>query len=371
MSALDLLRSQNSIEHVPSPLRSVSEGAVGSADCGPELAPPLAASTPNGTAPSGGPALPAVAPLLAAPAKADPPGIQAQYYIENAGKERRYYKDLEGKQLAFRADGKALTTRQEDRLTVGHMLDVAQARGWASLHVRGSAAFKQEAWIEAQARGLSVKGYDPTGDDRRNVQARRAARQRQPATTPRPVPDPNAVANATSTPAHVQASTPDPVPMVAPAASQSGPTLATTEKIALQVGNPTDTPAEGRNRTPAPAGASSVAGQGNRELDGTRGAQASSEPDASQQADAAAKLSPSGKRVLAFLEQRIDTQMARLGASVRADLRSHAARVLAKREAETGPVKVPASKPQRNRAAKRDHAADPQPDQARQPRMTG
>ena len=73
--------------------------------------------------------------------------------------------------------------------------------------------------------------------------------------------------------------------------------------------------------------------------------------------------------MLAFLKQRIDTQMAQLSASVRADLRTHAVQALAKREAEGGPVKVPASKPQRNRAAKRDQVSDPQPDQVHQPRM--
>ena len=41
----------------------------------------------------------------------------------------------------------------------------------------GTAAFKQEAWIEAQARGLAVKGYEPTADDRRDLAARRVARE--------------------------------------------------------------------------------------------------------------------------------------------------------------------------------------------------
>lgn len=156
MGILDTLRVSNSIEHVPSPEPTPEPGT--------SLAQP-------GTQPG----------QLGARSSTmtDPANVQAAYYIEQAGKERRYYRDLGGKDLAFRASDKALTTKQEDRATVAHMLDVAQARGWGELHVRGSAAFKQEVWREGQARGLSVKGYEPTADDRRDLDARRKARQEQ------------------------------------------------------------------------------------------------------------------------------------------------------------------------------------------------
>ncbi len=66
--------------------------------------------------------------------------------------------------------------------------------------MRGTAAFKQEAWIEAQARGLSVKGFEPTAADRRNVQARRDTRQQlQTTTATEAIPAPNAVANTVLT----------------------------------------------------------------------------------------------------------------------------------------------------------------------------
>jgi len=354
MSVFDLLRSQNSIEYAPSPLRSVSEGAAGGADRGPELAPALAAAPPGGTMPGAGPALPATAPATTSPANADPPGIQAQYYIENAGKERRYYKDLEGKQLAFRADSKAVTTKQEDRVTVSHVLDVAQARGWNSLHVRGTAAFKQEAWIEAQARGLSVKGYEPTADDRRNVQARRDTRQQpQAATAAEAVPAPNVMANATPTPAPVQAATPVPAaapvpaPAAASAASQNGAAAPAAEKIAAQAGKATKTLTKAQDGTQA-----TVAVPGSTD---TKGADAKGN-DAKP--DVAAKLSPAGKKALAFLDQKIETQMAKLTDDVKADLRTRAVDAIAKREAEAGPVRIPVAKPARKQAAGRDQAAE-------------
>lgn len=365
MSVFDLLRTQNSIEHAPEP----------------ELAPAAAPGgfPPGGAAPGTGPVIPvsgpAIAPTPASAARVDPPGIQAQYYIENAGKERRYYKDLEGKQLAFRADNKAVTTKQEDRTTVSHMLDVAQSNGWTSLHVRGTAAFKREAWIEAQARGLSVKGHEPTADDRRNVEARRDTRRQSQAsaaaTTTQASPAPNAVANTSPAPMpalqQVQASAPVAAPAAAPTvASTAGNGTATApEKATAQTGKPGKAPPEAQDGTKpaAAAGGTDVKG-------------------ADAKPDIAAKLSPSGKKVLAFLEQRIETQMAKLTDDVKADLRAHAAQAIAKRENEVGPVKLPAVKADRKQQAGRDQAAEApkrkakadgdeqKPKQVQQPRMS-
>ena len=46
------------------------------------------------------------------------------------------------------------------------MVSVAQHRQWEALHVRGSAEFRREAWLEAGARGIEVQGYQPTDLDR-------------------------------------------------------------------------------------------------------------------------------------------------------------------------------------------------------------
>ena len=54
------------------------------------------------------------------------------------------------------------------------MLDVASARGWQSVDVKGSAEFKREAWIEGQARGLDVRGHRPSDPDRQESDRRRA-----------------------------------------------------------------------------------------------------------------------------------------------------------------------------------------------------
>ena len=83
MSIFDVLRTSNSIE----------------ADMTPEAAPALAAPAAPGLA--------ATQPGGMALAGQDPANVASSYYIERAGSERRYYSDLQGKQLAFKADNKA------------------------------------------------------------------------------------------------------------------------------------------------------------------------------------------------------------------------------------------------------------------------
>ncbi len=477
MSVFDLLRSTNGIKHAPEP------------DLVPAAAPDRL--PPGGSASGAGSVIPVSGPaIVATPASAartDPPGIQAHYYIENAGKERRYYKDLEGKQLAFRADSKAVTTKQEDRATISHMLDVAQSRGWTSLHVRGSAAFKQEAWIEAQARGLAVKGYEPTADDRRNLATRRAARaqraEAEPGATIQP-PQENTLTN-TSQPHQHQAQAVQPTQPAAPvsvpapaasAASQAGegsqrpdrkadgaakaaepgadagqpvgrlgeakrdtpaaqagdkptqqqeyprhardpwmdetggyaalspaqqgsaersherwieagtPKKPHTMDLEEYVGHVQDKRAEARAKEARPE-AKAGNGKGQSEAEAVRAPSASTVKTAGEKAAAengtaeAARLSPHGRKVLAYLEERIGTQMAKLTDNEKAHLRAHAIQAIAKREREVGPVHLPAVKADRKQQAGRDQAAvatrckvkdggsEQKPAQIQQPRM--
>ena len=491
MSVFDLLRSTNSIEQAPEPDLVPAAVPVG-------FPPGHLALGAKSAIPVSGPAL-AAAP--ASGARTDPPGIQAHYYIENAGKERRYYKDLEGKQLAFRADSKTVTTKQEDRATISHMLDVAQSRGWTSLHVRGSAAFKQEAWIEAQARGLAVKGYEPTTDDRRNLATRRAARaqgaEAEPGATMQP-PQENTLTNTSQPQPHqhqaqavqpTQPAAPVSAPAPAPAASAASQQVADgsaqspagegsqrpdrkadgaakAAEPGADAGQPAGRPGEAKRDAPAaqsgdkPAqqqeyprqardpwmdaaggyAALSPAQQGSAERSHERWIEAGTpekphtmdleeyvghvqdkraearakeaRPEAKagngkgkSEAEAApapraptakaagekvaaeggaaeaVQLSPQGRKVLAYIEERIGTQMAKLTDDEKANLRTHAVQAIAKREREVGPVQLPAVKADRKQQAGRDQAAvatkrkvkdggsEQKPAQIEQPRM--
>ena len=122
---------------------------------------------------------------LAAEARRDdafPASLRRKYYVvaEEKGKEgdARFYADERGEYLAFKLAEDRLTTRLTAPEVIRDMVAVAEHRDWATLHVRGSAEFRREAWLEANARGVTVKGYEPTALDREALASRRATRMR-------------------------------------------------------------------------------------------------------------------------------------------------------------------------------------------------
>jgi hypothetical protein len=124
---------------------------------------------------------------------ADPEAVRRRYYTQDKGTERRYFDDYQGKNLAFRAGGDRVSSKREDLNTIRAMLDVAEARGWREIALKGTAAFRREAWIEAAARGLPAQGHRASDLDQQEAERRRALRQpaQQPA---QPAPAPPAAA---------------------------------------------------------------------------------------------------------------------------------------------------------------------------------
>jgi len=86
----------------------------------------------------------------------------------------------EADKVAFADHGTSLTTEHEDPTVIHGMVLRAQAKGWTSLHVKGSDTFKAEAWIQATMVGIEVQGYQPREIDR----ARLAERRGEAPTTP-------------------------------------------------------------------------------------------------------------------------------------------------------------------------------------------
>ena len=117
-------------------------------------------------------------------APVDPEAIARAYFVEDRGQERRYYDDYRRQSLAMRADADRISSRREDLPTIRAMLAIAEARGWAEVKVTGSAEFRREVWIEAQARGVVAQGYNPTDPERQEAERRRAERGRTAAPTP-------------------------------------------------------------------------------------------------------------------------------------------------------------------------------------------
>ena len=83
--------------------------------------------------------------------------------------------------VAFADHGTSLTTDHEDPHVIHGMLLRAQAKGWTSLHVKGSDTFKAEAWMSATMVGIEVQGYQPREIDR----VRREERKGEASTTQR------------------------------------------------------------------------------------------------------------------------------------------------------------------------------------------
>jgi hypothetical protein len=63
---------------------------------------------------------------------------------------------------AFVDRGAKLATRGEHPEVVRALVEIAKERGWDSVTVKGSEAFRRAAWMEAARNGMQIAGYKPT-----------------------------------------------------------------------------------------------------------------------------------------------------------------------------------------------------------------
>ena len=75
------------------------------------------------------------------------------------------YVDLKDHKEAFRDKGTTLKTPKKDIETVRAMIDVAEAKGWTELKLKGTKEFKRLAFLEAESRGIATTGYKPKEAD--------------------------------------------------------------------------------------------------------------------------------------------------------------------------------------------------------------
>jgi hypothetical protein len=116
---------------------------------------------------------------LTAPAAQQPDTVAQRHNLYTADRRfpaaRVYYSDYQQKQEVMRAKAKVITTKSDDRQTVGAMLDLAQSRGWQTVKLRGTDEFRREAWVQAQVRGMKADGYTARNTDLQEVERRKAA----------------------------------------------------------------------------------------------------------------------------------------------------------------------------------------------------
>src|ERR1700676_2344528 len=105
---------------------------------------------------------PAAAPLSSsaaakpAPERAVPEEIRRRFVQV---KNRYYFPDGA---RAFTDRVTRLTTSSENTEVVRSLIQIAEARGWTEITVRGTGRFRKEAWFAARLAGLEVRGYQPS-----------------------------------------------------------------------------------------------------------------------------------------------------------------------------------------------------------------
>ncbi|WP_376711030.1 LPD7 domain-containing protein [Pseudochrobactrum lubricantis] len=92
-----------------------------------------------------------------------PNEITSRYYIrEDHGGTQRVFADSKGEREVFQDNGEKLRAKSFDAQGVRLMIETAAYRGCTSIEITGSKEFRRETWLEGQAHGISVKGYQPT-----------------------------------------------------------------------------------------------------------------------------------------------------------------------------------------------------------------
>lgn len=66
---------------------------------------------------------------------------------------------------AFSDQGTKLATRGEHPEVIRSLVDIAVARGWDGITVKGAESFRRAAWMQASQSGMKVVGYQPTALD--------------------------------------------------------------------------------------------------------------------------------------------------------------------------------------------------------------
>jgi hypothetical protein len=107
-----------------------------------------------------------------------PERLKARYFVEDHGREWRFFVDARVPAPVFEDRGRQLVSRRSDPNAVRDMIAIADHRGWRMVDARGDAAFRREAWLAGRAAGLEVRGYRPTERDLQDLERRTAARQR-------------------------------------------------------------------------------------------------------------------------------------------------------------------------------------------------
>ena len=109
-----------------------------------------------------------------------PEEFDKKFTITNKlGSDRYLHKGTE--QEAFRDTGSKIIVKPEARkLVASDVAKLADSKGWTDIKVTGNEQFRREVWQEANVRGIEVVGYNPTEQDKRDLDKRLASIEAAP-----------------------------------------------------------------------------------------------------------------------------------------------------------------------------------------------
>lgn len=102
------------------------------------------------------------------PTDIDPiiPDKVAHDYIQM---DKSFYFSKNADVLAFVDNGTKLQTKLNNQHVAESMVEIAEARNWKHLQLKGTIEFRREAWLHAHSRGLDAHGYKPDQADMARV----------------------------------------------------------------------------------------------------------------------------------------------------------------------------------------------------------
>ena len=112
--------------------------------------------------------------------------------------ENKYFYREDENRLAFEDKGKRMATAHNDPEVARSMVELAEAKGWDALKVKGSEAFKRTVWLQASLRGMEVDGFVPKDVDLAKLQDLRSEQGKLSSRSPSPVQAQNVVEQTTA-----------------------------------------------------------------------------------------------------------------------------------------------------------------------------
>lgn len=91
--------------------------------------------------------------------------VHGQFRVVGA---KFHFKDQSNK-LAFKDKGGRMVSAVNDDRVAKAMATMAEAKGWKTIKVSGHPDFQREVWMEASMRGIEVRGYKPTEQDKKQL----------------------------------------------------------------------------------------------------------------------------------------------------------------------------------------------------------